>query len=169
MKDLEVISIRGRMAYVICLFERVIIYYNYDKQDWVKVLEKLWEYTSVEYLDDWMYEFAEYLPESILEDSLDDFEFLTTEEYEHLYKLYNESSTDVCHFIKLMFELGSIDLYSKLVDNSPNTLEKIEEAVALLKGNEIEIISIEPFKQYSFKERNGWGEKFEGRSLSIIL
>lgn len=169
MKDLEAISIRGRMAYVICLFERVLIYYNYDKQDWVKVLEKLWEYTSVEYLDDWMYEFAEYLPESILEDSLDDFEFITREEYEHLHKLYNASSTDVLHFIKLMFEIGSIDLYSKLVDNSPNTLEKIEEAVELLKENEIDNISIEPFKQYSFKERNGWGERFDGRSLSIIL
>lgn len=169
MKDLEAISIRGRMAYVICQFERVLIYYNYDKQDWIKVLEKLWEYTSVEYLDDWMYEFAEYLPESILEDSFDDFEFITTEEYEHLYKLYNESSTDVCCFIKLMFELGSIDLYSKLVDNSPNTLEKIEEVIELLKENEIDNISIEPFKQYSFKERNGWGERFDGRSLSIIL
>lgn len=169
MKNLEIISIRGRMAYVICLFERMLIHYNYNKQNWTKVLEKLWEYTSVEYLDDWMYEFAEYLPESILEDCLDDFEFITTEEYEHLYKLYSESSTDVCHFIKLMFELGSIDLYSKLVDNSPNTLKKVEEAVELLKKNKINSISIEPFKQYSFKERNGWGERFDGRSLSIIL
>ena len=73
MEYLETISIRGRMAYVICLFERVLIHYNYDKQDWVKVLEKLWEYTYVEYLDDWMYEFAEYLPDSILEDSFDDY------------------------------------------------------------------------------------------------
>ena len=68
-----------------------------------------------------------------------------------------------------MFELGSIDLYSKLVDNSPNTLEKIEEAVELLKENKIDNISIETFKQYSFKERNGWGERFDGRDLSIIL
>lgn len=169
MEYLKAISIRGRMAYVICLFERVLIHYNYDKQEWVKVLEKLWEYTYVEYLDDWMYEFAEYLPDSILEDTLEDFEFITSEEYKCLHKLYSESCRDVHRFIKLIFELGSIDLYSRLVDNSPNSLKKIEEAVELLKANGIDNISIEPFRQYSFKERNGWGEKFDGRSLSIIL
>ena len=62
MKDLKAISIKGRMAYVICLFERVLIHHNYNKQNWTKVFVKLWEYTSAEYLVDWMYEFAEYLP-----------------------------------------------------------------------------------------------------------
>ena len=38
-----------------------------------------------------------------------------------------------------------------------------------LETNNIDIISIEPFRKYSFQERNGWGERFDGRSLSIIL
>lgn len=169
MKSLEKISIRGRMAYAICLFERLLLYYKCDKQDWVEILEKLWAYTSVEYLDDWMYEFAEWLPESILEDTLDDFEFITNEEYEHLYKLYNKSCLEIRLFIKIIFEIGSIDLYSKLTDNSPNTLKKLQEAIDIYEANNIDIISIEPFRQYSFQERNGWGERFDGRSLSIIL
>lgn len=169
MNLLEKISIRGRMAYAICLFERLLLYYKYDEQDWLGILEKLWMYTSVKYLDDWMYEFAEWLPDSILEDALDDFEFITKEEYEHLYKLYNKSCLEIRLFIKIMFELGSIDLYSKLTDNSPNTLKKLEEAMDIFKTNNINIISSEPFRKYSFEERNGWGERFDGRSLSIIL
>lgn len=169
MMSLEKISIRGRMAYAICLFERLLLYYKCNKQDWIWILEKLWAYTSVEYLDDWMYEFAEWLPDSILEDGLDDFEFITREEYEHLYKLYNRSCLEIRLFIKIIFELGSIDLYSKLTDNSPNTLKKLEEAIDIFKANNINVISIEPFKKYSFEECNGWGERFDGRSLSIIL
>lgn len=169
MKSLEKISIRGRMAYAICLFERLLLHYKCDKQDWIRILEKLWAYTSVEYLDDWMYEFAEWLPDSILEDDLDDFEFITKEEYEYLYKLYKKSCVEIRLFIKIIFELGSIDLYSKLTDNSTNTLKKLEEAIDIFKANNINIISIEPFKKYLFEERNGWGERFDGRSLSIIL
>lgn len=169
MKSVEKISIRGRMAYAICLFERLLLYYKCNKQDWICILEKLWVYTSVEYLDDWMYEFAEWLPDNILEDGLDDFEFVTKEEYEHLYTLYNRSCLEIRLFIKIIFELGSIDLYSKLTDNSPNTLKKLEEAIDIFKANNLNVISIEPFKKYSFEECNGWGERFDGRSLSIIL
>lgn len=69
MDSLINISIRGRMAYGICLFERLLLHYKCEKQDWTGLLEKLWMYTSMEYLDDWMYEFSEWLPDSILEDS----------------------------------------------------------------------------------------------------
>lgn len=169
MDSLINISIRGRMAYGICLFERLLLHYKCEKQDWTGLLEKLWMYTSMQYLDDWMYEFSEWLPDSILEDSFDDFEFITKEEYEYLYKLYNKSCLEIRVFIKIIFELGSVDLYSKITDNSPNTLNKLEEAINIFKMNSINIIPIEPFKKYSFWERNGWGERFDGRSLSIIL
>lgn len=52
------ISVRGRMAYLLCIFENLLIYFKCDKEDWKWILEKLWQYTNIEYLDDWMYEIA---------------------------------------------------------------------------------------------------------------
>ncbi len=66
------ISIRGRMAYLICSFERLLIHTGINIEEWEMVLDKLWAYTSVDYIDDWMYELAEYMPNCILEDTMDD-------------------------------------------------------------------------------------------------
>ena len=169
MEILEKISIRGRVAYTICLFEQILEYYKCKGQEWKIVLEKLWTYTNIDFLDDWMYELAEYMPDSILEDTVDDCEFITIEEFNHLYNLYSKSCSEIKLFLKLIFEIGTIDLYSKLVDNSPNTIEKVKEAINILNNNNIRAISIEPFEKYSFNECNGWGKQFDGRKLSIFL
>lgn len=171
MEVLEKISIRGRMAYAICLFERLLLYYKSSKQEWNWVLEKLWAYTSSEYLDDWMYELAEYMPGSIFEDTPydEDCEFITIDEFNCLYKLYNKSSMEVISFMQLLFEIGTIDLYSRLVDNSPNTMKRVKEAIGILNRNNIKVIAMEPFKKYSFDKCDGWGESFDGRRLSIFL
>lgn len=171
MDILEKISIRGRMAYAICLFERLLLHYKCGKQEWGWLLEKLWTYTSIEYLDDWMYELAEYMPDSISEDSPydEDCEFITVDEFNSLYDLYSKSSPDIISFLQLLFELGTIDLYSGLVDNSSKTIKKLNEAINILNNNNIDVIAIESFKKYSFDECNGWGESFDGRSLTAFL
>ena len=87
-EQLKNISIRGRMAYLLCSFENLLLYYHCDKDEWKPVLEKLWAYTKMEYLDDWMYEIAEYLPNSILEDTMEDAEYITEIEFHTLHKLY---------------------------------------------------------------------------------
>lgn len=80
MNTFENISIRGRMAYLLCSFKRLLIYYNGAIEDWQILLDKLWKFTNVEFVDDWMYEVAEYLPNSIMADSLEDAEFISEEE-----------------------------------------------------------------------------------------
>ena len=70
MEELKNISIRGRMAYLIRSFENVLLHYNCNKEEWRWLLEKLWSYTKIQYIDDWMYELAEYMPNSILEDTM---------------------------------------------------------------------------------------------------
>lgn len=169
METMKVISIRGRMAYVICLFERLLLYFKYDKKEWTEVLKKLWTYTDVEYFDEWIYEVAEYLPDCILEDSQDAYEFITAEEYEYLYKLYSKSCPEVCAFMDLIYEIGTINAYTILMDNDIKTIKKVEEATNILKSHDIKIMAIDSFKKYSFDQCNGWGERFDGRSLSIIL
>ena len=56
-----------------------------------------------------------------------------------------------------------------LMDNDIKTIKKVEEATNILKSHDIKIMAIDSFKKYSFDQCNGWGERFDGRSLSIIL
>ena len=116
MEELKNISIRGRMAYLISSFENVLLHYNCNKEEWRWLLEKLWSYTKIQYIDDWMYELAEYMPNSILEDTMEDAEYITEEEFKYLHRLYSNSNQEIHLFLKIIFECGTCELYSKLCD-----------------------------------------------------
>lgn len=169
MEDFKNISIRGRMAYLICSFEKLLLYYNCDIDEWRWILEKLWTYTNIKYLDDWMYETAEYMPNSILNDSMDDVEYITEDIFKYLYKVYSKSNQEIHLFLNIIYECGTCELYSRLCDFSPITLEKLEEAVDILKMNNIDLVDVNPFKKYSFNECGGWGICFEGKQMSKII
>ena len=169
VETLKHISIRGRMAYLICSFEKLLLHYNCDKEGGRIVLEKLWAYTSAEYLDDWMYEVAEYMPNSILEDTMEDAEYITENEFKYLHELYSSSPQDVHLFLQIIFECGTCEVYSRLRNNSLNTLKKVDEAINVLKMNGVVLIDITPFMKYKYSECDGWGERFDGKKISIIL
>ena len=169
MEELKNISIRGRMAYLISSLENMLLYYNCNIDEWKWLLKKIWSYTKTQYLDDWMYELAEYMPNSILEDTMDDAEYITEEEFKYLYKLYINSNPEILLFLNIIFECGTCDLYAKLCDYSINTLKKIEQAVDIMKKNNVDLIDIESFKKYSFNACNGWGNCFEYNELSKFI
>lgn len=123
----------------------------------------------MECLEDWMYELAEYLPNSVLHDAMDDAEYITENEFRYLYKLYSNTIQDVHSFLGIIFLCGTLEMYSTIRGHSFTTMEEVEKAVAILKANNIDIIPIEPFMKYSFEEDGGWGRKFDGRSLSIMI
>lgn len=157
------------MAYLICLFEELLLYYNCNKDEWRWVLEKLWTYTNIQYLDDWMYELAEYMPNSILEDTMDDAEYITEKEFEYLYKLYSKSEQEIHEFLNIIYECGTCELYSKLYDYSPDTLKWLEQAINILNKNNIDLVDIKPFERYLFSECDGWGICFENKQLSNFI
>ena len=170
MESLKNISIRGRMAYLICLFENLLLHYNCNKEEWGWILEKLWSYTKLQYLDAWMYELAEYMPNSILEDTtMEDAEYITEKEYKYLYNLYSNSNQEILCFLKIIFECGTCELYSKLYDYSPDTLKKIEQAMDIIEKNNIDSVDVKSFEKYSFSECDGWGNCFENKQLSKFI
>ena len=169
MQEFQKISIRGRMAYILCLFERLLVYYKCTKEEWNWILEKLWEFTNIEYVDDWMYEIAEILPNSVMNDEPDELEFLTEEEFYRLKKIYVNNSEYINKMMEIVFELGTVEIYSRIVDYSPSTLSKLQEGISILQNLGIQRISVERFKQYHYEEANGWGRKFDGKELSIFL
>lgn len=113
MEIIKSISIRGRMAYLLCSFEELLLYYGCNKDEWRLILEKLWKYTNIKYLDDWMYEIAEYMPESILNDTMEDAEYITKDEFEYLYKIYNKCNQEIKCFIK---KYMNVELVSYILD-----------------------------------------------------
>lgn len=169
MENLRSISIRGRMAYLICSFEQLLLYHNCEKEEWVNILQKLWSYTIAQYLDDWLYELAEYMPNSILKDTMEDAEYITEEEFDCLYHLYNKTSQDILLFLEIIFKCGSCELYSKLYDDSPRTLMKVKEGMDILNINNIALVDVNLFVNYSFDECDGWGRCFDGKYLSVFL
>lgn len=169
MEVLKSISIRGRVAYLICLFEQLLLYHNCEKEKWINILQKLWSYTTVQYLDDWLYEFAEYLPNSVLEDTMEDAEYITEDEFNYLYHLYSKTSQDILLFLEIIFECGTCELYSKLYDDSPRTLMKVKEGIDILNMNGIALVDVNLFTKFSFDKCGGWGERFEGKNFSVFL
>lgn len=155
--DFKEVSVRGRMAYLLCTFENMLIFFKCEKKEWNWILEKLWQYTHIEYLDDWMYEIAEYMPESVMEDNMDDIEFITESELKKLKTLYAKNSKEVNIMLRILYELGTIDLYSKLQDGSPNTLVKLQEGIDIAIKAGVKLPDEQEFKKYRYIEGNGWG------------
>ena len=169
----ENVSVKARVSYGICCLERTLLYYNCTLEKWKWVLEKLWKYTSMEYLDDWYYEMAEYLPDSLLEDTKynsEEFEYITEEQFYILLDLYRtESNKMISQIFRLVFEMGTIDIYSELENFAPNSLNCLEKIENIMNQNNIELPPIINQSNYSFQENNGWGKSFEGKENSIIL
>ena len=108
------------------------------------------------------------LRNSILEDTMEDAEYIT-EEFKYLHRLYSNSNQEIHLFLKIIFECGTCELYSKLCDYSINTLKKIEQAVDIMKKNNVDLVDIKPFEKYSFNECSGWGNCFENNKLSKFI
>lgn len=157
------------MAYLLCLFERLLIHFKCDKEQWKWILERFWQYTEYQYLDEWMYEIAEFLPNNILSDPYDAFEFITEEEYYLLKTLYQKNCTDINLMMNIIFDMGTSELYSRLENNSPYTLMKLQEAIKIVVKNNILLICPGIFEEYSFSQENGWGKCFNGKKWSLFL
>ena len=162
---LKAVSIRGRIAYLICLFAQMLESLNNKVEDWKIILDALCEFTSNEWLDDWLYKMAEYLPKSVLEDTLDDAEFITEEEQTICRRLYRNAEPCVYEMINLIFEAGTHDMYSRIIGYGEYTLLKVQEAMELMNRYGFPIPPVDPFLQYKFEEHRGWGERFDSATL----
>ena len=131
---LKTVSIRGRIAYLICIF--------------VQILESL-----------------DYLPKSVLEDTLEDAEFITGEEQTICRRLYQNAEPCVHEMVNLIFEAGTCDMYSRIIGRGENTLLKVQEAMELMNRYGFPIPPVDSFLQYKFEERRGWGERFDSTIL----
>ena len=169
MKEFEKISIRGRMAYLLCMLEKLLLYYGCKKDEWSWVMKKFWNYTSVQYFDDWIYEISEYMPENIKSDEFEEFEEITFDEYIRLKKLYENLPEDISNMMNIIFEFASTVAYTRFLDNNPSTIKRLEKGMEILQKNKIDIVDYRQFEKYRFTEEEGWGKQFDGGELSMFF
>lgn len=127
VNNFKTISLFGRIAYGVSCFENTITFLQYNVEDWKMVLKYLWEFSCIQYLDDWTGLLAEIIPENLLEFKTyeeHDYSYLDKKSYEYLYNLYQ------------------------------NIDEKIDFVMTAI---------------FSFNENNGWGNKFDAKTISKFI
>lgn len=83
--------------------------------------------------------------------------------------LYQKNCTDINLMMNIIFDMGTSELYSRLENNSPYTLMKLQEAIKIVVKNNILLICPGIFEEYSFSQENGWGKCFNGKKWSLFL
>ncbi|MBU5354923.1 hypothetical protein KQI74_21735 [Paenibacillus barcinonensis] len=172
MGQFEHISMRGRVAYAISCFENIIVALKYDINEWKVVLKYLWEFTNIEYLDDWNEIVVELIPENLMEFESyekEQFEKLSKEEFLYLFELYQRSDQLINIIIREIYELGVSHAYSVIEGKGRNSLHCLEKIIIFMKQNNFPLPDIHSFQSYSIKENRGWGDRIDGKELSKII
>lgn len=172
IQDLETVSLKGRVAFGIRCFENVLLEQHYDTAEWEPVLEKLWLFTSIRYLDDWSDMIAEILPENLLEFRAyerHDFEHLDEESFERLYRLYQTADEKIDVLMTAIYNIGTSHAYSRIEGNGGESLRELEKLIEYMAKIGVSLPDAAGFKQFSISENKGWGNSFDGKKISRIL
>jgi hypothetical protein len=172
MEKFKHISMRGRVAYGISCFENTIIALKYDVNDWKIDLNYLWEFTNIQYLDDWNDIVVEIIPENLTELKTyeeEEFERLSKDEFIYLYNLYQNIDGSVDALLRGIYDLGISHAYTVIEGYGESSLKSLERIIKLMIDYNFPLPSIDPFLKFSIEEYKGWGDKFDGTKLSKIL
>lgn len=172
MEKFKNISFRGRVAYGISCFENSLIALKYDLNDWKIILNYLWEFTSIQYLDDWNDIVVELIPENLLEFKTyeeEEFERLSKDEFVFLYKIYQNVDESIEILLRGIYELGISHAYTVIEGYGESSLKSLERIIKFMIEKKFPLPSIDPFLSFTIEENRGWGNKFDGASLSKIL
>lgn len=162
------VSVAGRIAFIIMCIEKYCIT-QYPEKDWSPLSEHLWSFND-SYWDEWMYSFIDIIPECI--NKYDRFEKYTGKySYDTFRNLYKDlKNNDLNEMLSLLNDFMGIYLYTRVCDITESMFpEVMEEIVGYLTKNNISIPDVEKVSFSDFRENDGFGEKFDGRYLSVIL
>ncbi len=171
------VSMNGRMAYTIMCVEAFLVN-QYPDQDWRLIAEKMWAATTTNW-GDWPDMYLCYIPDVILHDDYDPKGFgpyMTHQEFQRLRDFYSgitegreDDPTDtVDYMLNKPFEMAMI-YEGTFIGDGHESFEIIDEAEKVLKDNGIPLPDHNLVKFSPSSEFNGWGYKFDGTHLSIIL
>lgn len=165
----EKISIIGRVAYAICSLEEYLNEQKYNIEEWELLLEKLWSFSKMNYIDEYCYKVIECIPYCVLDDNatIDDLEYITESEFLYLYKLYKScSNIDIIDIIiSSINDMISSHLYTTNEPPAKYSLEIIEkELYPVLQKHLKYMLPIKQFEIYSINDNSCWG-KMHSRNI----
>ncbi|MBO4997327.1 MAG: hypothetical protein J6D02_04945 [Lachnospira sp.] len=172
INEFKRISLNGRVSYSIRCFENLLFYLDYNVEDWEIVLEYLWQFTSIKYLDDWNGIISEIIPENLLEFMSyeeHDFEYLDEDTFRYLYKLYQNIDGKIDYLMSAIYYIGASHSYSVIQGYGQASFNRLTELINYMVKNHIPLPDIDSFRRFSIEENRGWGNKFDGRILSKII
>lgn len=169
---LEKVSLRGRVAFAIRCFENTLLELHYNVNEWKRVLEELWKFTDIKYLDDWSGMVSEIIPDNLLEFRTyeeHDFDYLDEKTFIYLYNLYQKNDENIDILMTSIYNIGTSHAYSVIVGCGKESLYEVELLIKYMTSKGISMPDVKDFEQFSIKENEGWGNKFEGKVISCIL
>lgn len=170
VNDFKKISMNGRMAYIILCIEKYLLS-MYPDTDWSILSDRMWSVTN-SYWDEWDDMFIEIIPEYLFEfDTYDDsnFEILSREDYNYFCELLRDRDSSLNNLLLKLHDLQTIYCYTYIKGDGTEASEIVISASKILADNNIDLPDINAVSFSSFSEKNGWGEMFDGTSLSLIL
>lgn len=170
--EFKKISLNGRVSYGISCFENTLLFLNYNVDKWKIVLEYLWQFTSIRYLDDWSGMISEIIPENLMEFRIyeeHDYEYLEERNFEYLYDLYTNIDEKIDFVITAIYNIGTSHSYSVIKGVGQQSLDELNILICYMSNNNIPLPDIKLFEKFSIEDNNGWGNIFDGKTLSKIL
>ena len=168
--DFETVSMNGRIAYAIMCAERYASK-KYPNKDWKPLFEWMWKVTSDSF-DEWYYRFVEILPEYLYEfDNYKDaeFDYLSEKDYNYYSTFLKDIDKNMEELLVIPTEIAMIYCYTVIPGKGQESIALVKKSIKLLEDNDIDIPDPAEVEFSSFDEKNGWGFKFDGTKLSIIL
>ena len=171
-KDLNNISIRGRVAFGIMCFERYVKA-RHANRDFTPVCRLMWDIVSDRnYIDASAERYMEVIPEYLYEfDSYEEagFEFLSRGEFEAMRALVPPDDPDLECIMHRIYDIAMEHAYTAVDAPARASIDRVFEIAEVLEGNGVALPDVGAVKDFSFEESGGWGSPISHEGLSIVL
>lgn len=162
MDKLKKISIRGRVAYCICLCKAAL------KKEFIEsilldvVFKKIGSFCEIGTLDVWENDVSEYMPCVLLDEKLDfsTFKYISEATALELKEHYESVPKYIVEMIDNTIEVGLANLYAGTGMYSESSLICCLDVMKLCISNNVYLLPLDDYLKYSFGHKNGWGERF---------
>ena len=170
ISDFNNISMNGRMAYAILCVEKYLKE-KFPENNWFELSKLMWNVTSI-YWDEWDNKFIEVIPKYLFEfDTYEesDFEEISEDEYNSFVALLKDKPAVVNDLLMKLHQIQEVYCYSSIPSNGEEASQIVLDICAILEQDNVSLPDINVVNFSSFSERDGWGNKFDGTRLSLIL
>ncbi len=170
-EDFKNISMIGRYAYALLCIEYLFAK-KFPKKNFTRIFKFLWTGTKSANWNKISEFVSDLKSDSLFRSTVFDKEnfFIINEiDFEFYYKLFEDIKdiSNVC--FSSLFDFLTIYENTLIPSFGKESIDCLFEIINLLKKYQVELPSIKIISFSTFKERNGWGDNFDGTSLSIIL